>query len=172
MSTINDLPAHVLLVHFAVVLIPVTVVLEIAIVFWRQLRDLLWWVPLVLGAGLVVLVRYTASAGEWFEDYLGDPPFVRDHAELGDTAIYIAIGLLVVAIAIAILHLRERTANAAALTLVVAVLTVVVGVLGCIQLYRIGDSGAKAVWSDTVKSAPAPTFTPGPGESAPPPSAF
>ena len=31
MSTVNDLPAHVLLVHFVIVLIPVTVVLEIAL---------------------------------------------------------------------------------------------------------------------------------------------
>ena len=72
MSTVNDLPAHVLLVHFAVELIPVTAALEIAIVFWRRLRDLLWWVPLVLGAGLVVLVRYTESAGEWFAEVPDD----------------------------------------------------------------------------------------------------
>ncbi|WP_068275579.1 DUF2231 domain-containing protein [Aldersonia kunmingensis] len=166
MSTINDLPAHVLLVHFVVVLIPVTVVLEIALVLWRQLRDLLWWVPIVLSAGLVVLVRYTEDAGEWFNDYLGNPPFVRDHAELGETAIWIAIALLVVALAIAVLHWRERKANAAALTVVVAVLTIVVGVLGCVQLYRIGDSGSKAVWGDVVKSAPAVDNTPGPMESA------
>jgi uncharacterized membrane protein len=167
MSTVNDLPAHVLLVHFVVVLIPVTVVLEIVLVLWRQLRDLLWWVPIVLGAGLIVLVRYTESAGEWFDDHLGNPPFVRDHAELGETAIWIAIALLVVAVGIALLHLRERKANAAALTVVVTVLTIVVGVLGCVQLYRIGDSGSKAVWGDVVKSAPAPIQIPGPAESAP-----
>ncbi|MCX5042038.1 hypothetical protein OG921_02360 [Aldersonia sp. NBC_00410] len=155
MSTINGLPAHVLLVHFVVVLIPVAVVLEIAVTLWRRLRDLLWWAPLVLTAGLVVLVRYTIDAGEWFQDRLGHPPFIKEHADLGATAIWFAIALLVVAVAIAVLHWRERrSGSSTALTAIVAVLAIVVGVASCVQVYRIGDSGSKAVWSDTVGLAP------------------
>jgi hypothetical protein len=30
-----------------------------------------------------------------------------------------------------------------------------------VQVYRIGDSGAKAVWGDTVSSAPQGTIAPG-----------
>ena len=156
MSTINGLPAHVLLVHFVVVLIPVAVVLEIAIVLWRRLRDLLWWAPLVLTAGLVVLVRYTEDAGEWLADYLGNPPFIREHADLGETALWFAIALFVVAVAIAGLHWRERrSSGTSALSIVVAVLAIVVGVASCVQVYRIGDSGSEAVWGDTVNSTPA-----------------
>jgi hypothetical protein len=166
LSTINGLPAHVLLVHFVVVLIPIAVVLEIAIVLSRRLRDLLWWAPLVLTAGLVVLVRYTQDAGEWFDDYLGNPPFVHEHTELGETALWFAIALFVVAVAIVGLHWREgRSGGAPALTVVVAVLAIAVGIASCVQVYRIGDSGSKAVWGDTVKSAPTGMFAPDSGES-------
>lgn len=154
MDTINNLPAHVLLVHFVVVLIPVTVVLEIACAVWRSLRNLLWWATVLLSAGLIVLTQLTQDAGEWLERQVGRSPVLHTHTELGDTGIYIAIALFVVSLLITAVYLRERrsTRPSTALVAVVAVLTIAVGVLSCVQIYRIGDSGAKAVWGNTVQA--------------------
>jgi hypothetical protein len=151
-STINGLPAHVLLVHFVVVLMPLTAVFVITAAFWRSLRDLLWWAGVLLAAGLVVLCRLTQQAGEWFSEYIGNPPTLSDHAGLGDTAIWFAVALLIVAIAEAFVHFRQRGSDTAGKGLVigVAVLAIVVGVASCVQIYRIGDSGAKAVWGSVV----------------------
>ena len=152
MSTINGLPAHVLLVHFVVVLMPLTAVYVVAAAFWRGLRDLLWWVGVLLAAGLVVLCRLTQQAGEWFSHYLGNPPTLSHHAGLGDTAIWFAVALLIVAIAEAVVHFRERGSGPAGrgLLIGVAVLAIVVGVASGVQIYRIGDSGAQAVWGSVV----------------------
>ncbi|MBD0324102.1 MAG: hypothetical protein ICV72_12060 [Aldersonia sp.] len=152
MDTINELPAHVLLVHFVVVLIPVTVVLEVACAVWRSLRNLLWWATVLLSGGLIVLTWLTAEAGEWLQERLGGGgPAVQTHAELGDTAIWFVVALFVVSLGIAAVYLRERRAGSAtALVAVVAALAIGVGIANGVQIYRIGDSGAKAVWGETL----------------------
>ena len=152
MSTINGLPAHVLLVHFVVVLMPLTAVFVVAAAFWRGLRDLLWWAGVLLAAGLVVLCWLTQQAGEWLRDYFGNPPVVAQHADLGDTAVWFAVALLIVAIAEAFVHFRQRGSGDAGrgLLIGVAVLAIVVGVASCVQIYRIGDSGSQAVWGTVV----------------------
>ena len=154
MSTINGLPAHVLLVHFVIVLMPLTAVFVIACVFWRGLRDLLWWAGVLLAAGLVVLCLLTQRAGHWLRDYFGNPPVVAEHAQRGATAVWFAVALLVVALAVAYVHFRERGSGTAGkgLMVAVAVLAIVVGVASCVQIYRIGDSGSQAVWGGTVSS--------------------
>ena len=47
MSTINGLPAHVLLVHFVVVLAPLTAILAIACAILPAVRQRLVWLVLV-----------------------------------------------------------------------------------------------------------------------------
>ena len=48
MSTFNGLPAHVLLVHFIVVLAPLTAVLATVCTFWPTARQRLVWLVLTL----------------------------------------------------------------------------------------------------------------------------
>ena len=71
------------------------------------------------------------------------------HAELGDTMLYFAVALVAVAALIAFVHLRE--ARGKSLKPVVRWLIAAVVLVGSVattaQVYRIGDSGAKAAWS-------------------------
>ena len=154
MDTINNLPAHILFVHFVVVLIPVTAVFLIACAVWRSLRNLLWWAAVVLSAGLIALTQLTQDAGEWLQKQVPRSPAVNTHTELGDTGLYIAIALFIASLLIAAVHWRERRTGRPknGLVALVAVLTIAIGVGSCAQIYRIGDSGAKAVWGDTVQA--------------------
>ena len=54
------------------------------------------------------------------------------------------------------LHLRSSRGKSVStvLTALVAVLAVVVGAATVVQVYRIGDSGPKATWSDIPLTAP------------------
>lgn len=154
MTVINGLPAHVLFVHFIVVLAPLTAALEIICALWPAARrGMLVWVTLILAAVTAVLSPITINAGEWLYDLRANPaPALREHAERGDTMIYFSAALLIVAIAIAALHLAERRTEhrRAVVHIAVAILAIVVGVSTTIQVYRIGDSGSQSVWGGEI----------------------
>jgi VanZ family protein len=158
MSTVSGLPVHVLLVHFIVVLAPLTALLVIGCGVWPPARRRLVWLTLVLAAVITVLTPLTTDAGEWLVKHVAGSAAVHTHTELGDTMIYFSAALLVAALATAAVHLRERKTNPSrALTLVVAALALVVGTGTIVQVYRIGESGSRAAWSDvitTTDSAP------------------
>ena len=48
LTTVNGLPAHVLLVHFVVVLAPLTAALAIMCALWRAARQRLIWLVVAL----------------------------------------------------------------------------------------------------------------------------
>ncbi|MFF2113554.1 DUF2231 domain-containing protein [Rhodococcus koreensis] len=151
MSTVSGLPAHVLLVHFIVVLAPLTAILVIVCGVWPAARRRLVWLTLVLAAVTTVVTPLTTDAGEWLEKHVARSAAVHAHTELGDTMIYFSAALLVVALALTAVHLRERkTDPSRPLTLIVAALALVVATGTIVQVYRIGESGSRAAWSDVI----------------------
>lgn len=154
MTVINGLPAHVLLVHFLVVLAPLTALLEIVCALWPAgRRGHLVWLTGILAAVTAVLTPITANAGGWLYDLRRNPsPILREHAELGDTMIYFAVALLIVAVALLALGLAERRSGPRHLgvSATVAIVTLVVAVATMVQIYRIGDAGADSVWGNEI----------------------
>lgn len=146
----NGLPVHALVVHGVVVLLPLAILGTIAIAVRRPWRAK--YGPLVVGIAAVAtaLIPVATSSGGALENRVGDP---GQHAALGDTLIWFAIPLLVLALGLVLL---DRTGMRKGLTTVVAVLAVVAGVANGVQVYRVGDSGARAAWGDRV-SAGSPT---------------
>lgn len=150
MSTFNGLPAHVLFVHFIVVLAPLTAILAILCALWPAARQRLVWLVLALAIATGVLTPLTTEAGEWLEHRVGRTPLLHTHAELGDTMILFSGALFIAAVLLVIQHVREGRGKALStvLSAVVAVFVLVAGFATVVQVYRIGDSGAKATWSD------------------------
>jgi hypothetical protein len=160
LSTFNGLPAHVLLVHFIVVLAPLTAVLAIVCALWPAARQRLAWLVLGLASLTAVLTPLTTEAGEWLEHREGRSPLLHTHTELGDTMLYFSIALVAAAALIAYVHVREvrgRSVKPVARWLIAAIV-VVASVATTVQVYRIGDSGAKATWGQEsgADSASAP----------------
>ena len=155
MSTFNGLPAHILLNHFIVVLAPLTAILAVVCALWPAARRRLIWLVLVLALATLVLTPVTANAGGW----LADQPFVRTssalatHERLGETLIYIVSALAAAVMLLAAVHLRQarRRPVKFALQSLVAVLVVAAAVATLVQTYRIGESGARAVWVGSGK---------------------
>ncbi|MGW4772112.1 DUF2231 domain-containing protein [Nocardia sp. NPDC004278] len=148
MSTINGLPAHVLLVHIIVVFVPLTAVLLIMSALWPAARRRLIWLITALAAITVALTPITTDAGEWLQHKLGGSPAIDKHANLGNTMIYFAVGLLLVTALLIIVHLRAERGKplGRTLTALVAALAILAGSAALVQTYRVGDSGAHAVW--------------------------
>ncbi|MCM4084385.1 DUF2231 domain-containing protein [Paractinoplanes hotanensis] len=159
MSTVNGLPAHLLLVHAVVVLLPLSALLLIATVVRPAARRRFAGANVVLSLLVVVLVPLTTSAGEWLEQRVPSSDLVHRHAELGDTAILYALPIAVLAL---LVWWRERETagegsarrtylapTSSAVTGVIAAVAVVVAAAGVYGTYRIGDSGARAAWTGT-----------------------
>ena len=87
-TTINGLPAHVLFVHFVVVLVPLTAALVAFSVAWPAARRRIGAAAPGCALVTLILVVVTANAGEWLKARTPPDPLVRVHAELGDQLVY------------------------------------------------------------------------------------
>lgn len=155
METLNGLPAHPLLVHFVVVLAPLTAILAILCAVWPAARRRLVWLVLALAGLTAVLSPITAEAGEWLEHQIGETELIEKHAELGETMLYFALGLLVAAILLAFVHWRTERGNPlpGAASAIVAVVVLASSLATSVQVFRIGHSGAEATWGDALTEA-------------------
>ena len=158
MTTVAGLPAHVLLVHFVVVLAPLTAALIILCALWPAARRRLVWLVLALAVCTAVLTPLTTDAGEWLEHHKARSPLLHAHAELGDTMAYFAVALVVAAALVAYLHFRERRDQMTkpVVRWVITALVIVASVATTVQVYRIGDSGARATWATSAAAAQLP----------------
>jgi len=164
MDTVNGLPAHVLLVHAVVILLPLACLALVLHAAWPTARRRLGVVTPALALVSLVLVPVTAEAGEFLQHRprFETDPLVQEHAELGDQLLPFAVGLFVVAVAVWVLGRyndgaavpvifeRSTTARTAPtwLTLVASIVSLAIAVLTVVWVLRIGDSGAQAAWKD------------------------
>ena len=148
-ETVLGLPVHPLLVHATVVTLPLAATLLIASVLVPRLRTWAGPLPLMFALASLGLVPLTTMSGENLEKAIGSSQAIKDHAALGEMVIWWTIGLVVVAAISYAIRLRGRT-PATAVTVVVAVLGVVVGVGTIVQVALTGHSGAQAVWDGVL----------------------
>ncbi len=154
MDIVNGLPAHALLLHFMVVLVPLTALLEIVCVVWPAARrGQLLWLTLILAIVTMVLTPITINAGQWLYGLRRTPTAIlREHAALGSVMIYFAVALLVAATLLVGLRVIERRSDErrTLMRVVVAILVLGVGISSMIQVYRVGDAGARSVWGGEI----------------------
>ncbi|WP_019926557.1 DUF2231 domain-containing protein [Nocardia sp. BMG111209] len=167
-TIIDGLPAHVLLVHFVVVLVPLAALLLILAACWPAARTRLGFlVPLTAFTALVT-VPLTTHSGEWLAQRSGDDPLIRRHADLGDQLLMWSAGTFLLSAVWWALHSRragqwwrprfakiDTLTTRRAVSIALATLAVAVSTGSMIQVYRIGDSGARAAWHDRATDPPA-----------------
>lgn len=155
-STISGLPAHVLLVHAVVVLLPLAALLLVLTVLWPAARSRLAPVNVVLAVGVTALVPVTTSAGEWLQARVESTEVVREHTELGDTALWVALPVAVLALIVWWRARRPSDDASHVVGVVVTVLAVLAAGAAVYDVYLIGDSGARATWQDGFSPTPLP----------------
>jgi hypothetical protein len=167
-TQINGLPAHVLLIHLVVVLVPVAALVLVAQAWSRPVRR---WAGVggpLLCLGALVMVPVTTQAGKWLRDHL-NPELaasapVRKHVALGNELLPWVIALFVLSVVVFVLDRMSReparpagpapeagtTGRVLIVQIVVALLATVAAAGSIVQTIRIGDSGAQAVWKGSV----------------------
>lgn len=152
MSTVDGLPAHILLNHVVVVLGPLAALLAMLCAVWPAVRSRLIWLVLVLSAVTLIVTPPTTSSGGWLADKVGNPPAVQHHGQLGDSLVYVIATLVAAVTMLAAVHLRQsrgRTVKSA-VHVVVAVLVIAAATATLVQTYRVGESGARAAWGSVA----------------------
>lgn len=156
-------PAHPLMIHAAVVFVPLLAVMTIAYAFAPFLRP---HIRVVLGLlalatpGAALLAKLSGDAffrrmqsrGTVTAEFI---PTIQAHQRLGTLTLYATIGLAVVTLAL-VYYVGPRLAAARTgggtepsrvVTLVLGALSLVAAGISVYYVFRTGDSGAKAVWS-------------------------
>ncbi|WP_329480747.1 hypothetical protein OG558_00815 [Kribbella sp. NBC_01510] len=153
----GDLPLHVLVIHLAVVVLPVAALTAIAFAVLPKWRWLLRWPALVLGLGALVCAFVAKKSGDAFVAAVPQlQKLVAVHRSRGNLLLWLVLAFAVL-IVIAFLLLSGPTALASGkgakatksrpLELVVTAAVVVLGVVVIYQTIRTGDAGARALWT-------------------------
>lgn len=167
LESFGGLPTHPLLVHFPIVLVPVTLILALLAVFWRRYQRGLAIAVLctgVIGGGAGFLA---GESGEKLQHRLpnGHDALIRDHASYGDTAKVLCALLVIMSIVYCAYVWRDKLGmgdgNAfgrfLSLQWVAVVFAVaIIGLSGVATTWVIlaGHSGATAAWQKTWDSLP------------------
>ncbi|KDN87883.1 DUF2231 domain-containing protein [Kitasatospora cheerisanensis] len=153
MSTIDGLPAHILLVHLVVVFVPLTALALIVCALSPAAARRAGLALPLLALVTLAAVPLTTDAGEWLERHVDRTDLVRRHTELGDGLLPWAAGLFL--LSVLVWWAARRAAGggrpfSAALRIGAGVLCAAVAVGAVVDVYLIGDSGAKAAWQDAL----------------------
>jgi hypothetical protein len=146
MTTINGLPAHALLVHAVVVLLPLAALAVVLHAVWPEARRRLGIVTPLLCLVVLVLVPLTTNAGRDLQARLGGSnPLIDRHAELANQILPWAIALAVVGVAQWVIG--RWSPLGLVVLLPAGVISIGVAVVATLVLVRAADAGAQAVWS-------------------------
>jgi hypothetical protein len=160
---IGDLPLHPLVVHAAVIGIPLAALLALLFAFPRTRQWARW--PLAITVVGATVVTYVArQSGLALEAALGIKPgnpvgdLILQHSLLANQLFYIMIVFAVIGLLNVFLVSRRTSDGGAAakqsaiVRIVLPVLLVAVAGVALVWVVRIGDLGARAVWNPTAPS--------------------
>ena len=152
MDTVFGVPVHPLLVHAVVVLVPLAALMSILIVIKPAWRTKFKWLAAVLVvAGTATIPLATGSGeslrGRIFQIKGQNNALLNDHLQMGENLTPFGLTLLISTLA----YLFIRKLNRGLLGKLVAVVIVVSALGSMVEVYLIGHSGAKSVWSKTVE---------------------
>lgn len=160
MESISGLPAHILLVHAPVVLMPLALLLNITMAIkssWR--RHLGFFQPAV--AVVVFIATFLAvQSGQAFDEVVGDRVDTSDHEGLAMTALWLVGGFVLATAALSVLdrqhsqYSRSDSTSVASwhrpATLVTLFGSLALAALATLWMVRTGDEGARLVWDGVL----------------------
>jgi hypothetical protein len=154
LETLFGLPAHPLVVHAAVVMLPLAALATIACAAIPRARR--YYAPIALGLAVLatLAVGLAQGSGESLEDRVDETRLVEQHTEQGEQVLPWAIAVTAVAAAVTAapaLARRRKQVNGRAATAALVAVSLVAGVGATWTVIRVGHSGAEATWDEVSK---------------------
>lgn len=152
-----DLPTHPLVVHAAVVFVPLLVLAAVLYAVVPRLRPRLGWVAGILAVVGPLAALLAMLSGRELEKTLiaqGYGPAILDqvatHREYGDLAFWFSLGLGAVTGLLMYATGRRGRKWPPAVRFALPLLVVALGVVTAVYVYLAGESGARAVWTGVL----------------------
>jgi hypothetical protein len=149
---INGLPVHVLVVHAAVVFVPLLALGAIVYALVRRWRSRIGWAVVLLAVAAPLAALAAKLSGEELYQRLQQQgisgrgaEIIEDHNGFGDLTFYFALALGIVSLIMVFATMRARPLPRIA-DLGLAVVMVVLAAICSYYVFQTGDSGATAVW--------------------------
>jgi len=173
---LNDLfglPAHPLLVHAPIVLVPLAALGAIFMAIKPEWRHRFGLPVAAIAAVAAVAVQLAIGSGEALEERVRETKLVEQHSQIAEQARPFVFLFALALIAIAAWDIVEKRRSAAPgpesaarssvktpvgpsrahnLMAIAVVLTALLGVVSTLQVVRTGHSGAKATWDNTPQA--------------------
>jgi hypothetical protein len=149
-AAIGELPAHPLVVHGVVVLVPL-LALTLLVGAWKlRFLERYHLVVLALSGLSTVGVIVAQSSGNSLSAAVGLP---EKHAEWGNRLVPLAIALTAITILFVLFTFYRRVALVSNL---LRGLLVIISITAIVMTYIVGHSGAESVWKDRYAAAKVP----------------
>lgn len=162
-SNIMGLPAHPLIVHAVVVLVPLSALGLFLSAVWPAARAKVGWITVGFSAFCLVMIPFATGSGENLEERVDESHLVEKHAELADRMLPWVVVLFLAALALMLFfHFKKRLdaqvadgtlTEAPGWTKIVGPLVIAFAIIASLgnvwTTYEVGHSGAKATWDDT-----------------------
>jgi uncharacterized membrane protein len=150
----NELPLHPLVVHAAVVLIPLLVLGAVAYAVVPRLRSRLDWAVVALAVATPLATLVAKLSGDAFRQRLIENESiggrvlerVDDHRDLGNITLWFTIALAVTTLLLVFVTSRRAPAMPRWATVVVGIIVVGLAAGSGYYVFWTGDYGARAVW--------------------------
>ncbi|MEE6259482.1 DUF2231 domain-containing protein [Plantactinospora sonchi] len=155
---VMGLPAHVLLVHAAVVFVPLLALVGTAYAVLPRFRGRLDWAAALLAVAAPVAALLAKLSGEELREVLVAKNYpeeiiqqIDEHQAYGDQTLWWSVGLAVVVLVLLVLTRPGRGGSVPRwLGPVLGAIVVVLAVVNVWYVYLTGDSGAQAVWEGVL----------------------
>jgi formate hydrogenlyase subunit 3/multisubunit Na+/H+ antiporter MnhD subunit len=154
---INGLPVHALVIHAAVVFVPLLALVAIVYAVVPRWRAKVGWAAVLLAIAAPATAWVATQSGGELRDRLvasglkGEPlAAIDDHMGYGDLTLYFSLGLGVVTLIMIFLTLR-RSARPLPRVAELGFIVIVLGLAAFAGyfVFMTGDSGAQAVWGSS-----------------------
>jgi uncharacterized membrane protein len=157
-KTLFGLPAHPLLVHIPVVLIPLAFVGACGM-FWAPWRSRFGWATAAVLVVAGIFTQLAISSGKTLRHSLEETALMKAHVRIAEEIRPFLLLFFLALVAFLWLERRQRSASERPVSMrnpLLAGSLAVAVVFGAISVYsiqRIGHSGAKAVWQPKMNQA-------------------
>lgn len=163
---IAGLPLHILVVHFVVIVVPLAALCLGLTAAWPAARRRLGIVTPIIALAALIAVPIATQAGEWLAARVHQTVLIQAHITLGETLLPWAVATFIIASlqwswyrffatpgSALFTLVRSRTLRIS-ITIVLAILVAVAAIGSVITVVVIGESGSRAVWTNSYTQDP------------------
>lgn len=172
-TTVMGVPAHPLMVHVPVVLVPLST-LGIFLMFWPAWRARIGWIVVLFAGAALFFTQLAIDSGQALEESVKETSLLEAHTETAEGArLWVFLFFIAVLGVMVLVTLIKRRATASGTTapsnppmvLAAVAIAALLGIGASAVIYDVGHSGAKATWANVkIKSGGGESGSGEPGE--------